>query len=105
MSEELTFKYSNTASTYPTEKVYIKQARKITQEYIENYGGGFGHIDELDNSIADEIEKETDALRKQLEVANKFIDDMIINDGTHSDISILADRAKAEIERIGGKNE
>ena len=46
------------------------------------------------------LHKENDTLRKQVEVAQKFIDDMIVNDGTHSDISILAERTKAEIERI-----
>lgn len=37
---------------------YLKTARKVTQEFIESYGGNWAHIDNLDNMIASAIEDE-----------------------------------------------
>lgn len=43
--------------TRKEENKYLRIAQSITQEYIENYGGDFSKIDELDNAIAEAIDK------------------------------------------------
>lgn len=57
------------------------------------------------DSVEAELLKQRNTLAKQLEIAMKFIEDMIINDGTHADISILAERAKHEIKKIENEND
>jgi len=44
-------------------------------------------------------------LSKQLNIAVEWIRSMVINDGTHADISILAERKLAEIEKVKNDNQ
>ena len=49
--------HSYSASTYPINPKYLKVARGLTQDYIEEYGATFREIDKLDIMIAMTIEK------------------------------------------------
>ncbi len=48
-----------------------------------------------------EARAESENLYKQLEIAVEWIESMVINDGTHADVSISAERKLAEIKKVG----
>jgi hypothetical protein len=45
---------------------YLKRARKVTQEFIEDYGGNWGYVDELDKMIALAIKNEVEDWLEEL---------------------------------------
>lgn len=83
---------------------YLRIARNITQEYIENYGGDFTEIDKLDNAIADAIEHERDALQAKLDVAKKALEEAsetLHESRSLSKATMMVDDALA---KLGGEN-